>query len=101
MWTMVASAVGVPTPTSAYSTAPAGPQVSAHELGAAEADAGVQGVVIGRLLLVIGHHQRLGQAEGPAQLTAELERVEVFRVEVDGHQADPPGPVEQPPHRRP
>jgi hypothetical protein len=37
----------------------------------------------------------------PFPRTAQLERVEVFRIQVDRHQADLPGPVEQPPYRRP
>jgi hypothetical protein len=67
-------------------------------LGSAEADAGVHGVVVERFLLVVRHDQRFGQAERLAQLAAELEGVEVLGIQVDRHQADPPGPVEQSSH---
>src|SRR5262249_24064304 len=85
----------------AYPKARGRPQVSAHKPGAAEADAGVDGVMVGRLLLVVGHDECFGEAEDMPQLTAQLERVELLDVEVDRHQADLPGSIEQPPYRGP
>src|SRR5262249_54913594 len=78
-----------------------GARVGVQEGGAAGGVARVDGVRLGGLLLVVGHEGRLGGAEAPPQLTAQLERVEVLGVEVDRHQADLPGPVEQPPDRGP
>jgi len=72
-----------------------------HELRSTQADPRVQGVVIGRLLLLVRDDQRFREAERPAQLAAQLERVKVLGVQVDGHEADLPGPVEQPADRGP
>jgi EmrB/QacA subfamily drug resistance transporter len=77
------------------------PQVGAHELGAAQAQPGVQDVMVGGFPLVVGHHQGLGQAEGPAEFPAQLERVQVLGVEVDRDQADPAGALQHPADRGP
>ena len=78
----------------ANAEAPAGPQVRAQKLRAAETDARVQRVMIAGLLVVIGHHQCLGQVEHAPQLGTELKGVEVLGVQVDGDQPHPPRAVE-------
>ena len=75
--------------------------MSAHELGAAQPQPGVEAVPVPGLGRVIGDDQRFGQAEGPAELPAHLERVEVVGVQVDRNQPDPAGPVQHPPDGRP
>ena len=55
----------------------------------------------GRVSLVVGDDQRLGQPEGLAEPPADLEGAQMIGVEADRDQAELPGPVQHPAHGRP